>query len=50
MATVVMLAGVFQIAFGVLRLSRYVTQMPYTISGFMTIGLILIILQQGQHP
>ena len=47
--TVVMLAGVFQIAFGVLRLGRYVTQMPYTvISGFMTgIGLILIILQLG---
>ena len=45
--TVVMLAGVFQIAFGLLRLGRYVTQMPYTvISGFMSgIGLILIILQ-----
>ena len=47
--TVVMLAGVFQIAFGLLRLGRYVTQMPYTvISGFMSgIGLILIILQLG---
>ena len=45
--TVVMLAGVFQIGFGLLRLGRYVTQMPYTvISGFMSgIGLILIILQ-----
>ena len=47
--TVVMLAGLFQIGFGVLRLGRYVTQMPYTvISGFMSgIGLILIILQLG---
>ena len=47
--TVVMLAGVFQIGFGLLRLGRYVTQMPYTvISGFMSgIGLILIILQLG---
>ncbi|MCB1874652.1 MAG: SulP family inorganic anion transporter [Chromatiales bacterium] len=47
--TVVMLAGVFQIAFGALKLGRYVTMMPYTvISGFMTgIGVILIILQLG---
>jgi len=47
--TVVMLAGVFQIAFGFLKLGRYVTQMPYTvISGFMSgIGFILIILQLG---
>ena len=47
--TVVMLAGVFQILFGFLKLGRYVTQMPYTvISGFMSgIGLILIILQLG---
>ena len=47
--TVVMLAGVFQIVFGLLKLGRYVTQMPYTvISGFMSgIGLILIILQLG---
>ena len=47
--TVVTLAGLFQIGFGVLRLGRYVTQMPYTvISGFMSgIGLILIILQLG---
>ena len=45
--TVVMLAGVFQIMFGVLKLGRYVTLMPYTvISGFMSgIGVILIILQ-----
>ncbi len=47
--TVVMLAGVFQILFGVLKLGRYVTMMPYTVvSGFMTgIGIILIILQFG---
>jgi len=47
--TVVMLAGVFQIAFGLLKLGRYITQMPYTvISGFMTgIGIILIVLQIG---
>jgi SulP family sulfate permease len=47
--TVVMLAGVFQIVFGVLKLGRYITQMPYTvISGFMSgIGFILIILQLG---
>ncbi len=47
--TVVMLAGLFQILFGVLRLGHYVTMMPYTvISGFMTgIGIILIILQIG---
>lgn len=45
--TVVMLAGLFQIGFGLLRLGRYVTMMPYTvISGFMSgIGLILLILQ-----
>jgi SulP family sulfate permease len=47
--TVVMLAGVFQILFGLLRLGRYVTQMPYTvISGFMSgIGIILMVLQIG---
>ena len=47
--TVVMLAGIFQITFGVLKLGRYVTMMPYTvISGFMSgIGVILIILQLG---
>jgi len=47
--TVVMMAGVFQIIFGLLKLGRYVTLMPYTvISGFMSgIGVILIILQIG---
>ncbi|MFP4009165.1 MAG: SulP family inorganic anion transporter [Spirulinaceae cyanobacterium] len=45
--TVVMMAGVLQILFGVLRLGRYITLMPYTvISGFMSgIGIILVILQ-----
>ncbi|NEO25698.1 MAG: SulP family inorganic anion transporter, partial [Kamptonema sp. SIO4C4] len=45
--TVVILAGGFQILFGVLRLGRYITMLPYNvISGFMTgIGVILIFLQ-----
>ena len=45
--TVVMMAGVFQILFGVLKLGKYVTMMPYTvISGFMSgIGIILTLLQ-----
>jgi len=54
--TVVMLAGLFQIIFGVFKLGKYVTLMPYSvISGFMSgIGVILIILQiapfLGQAP
>jgi SulP family sulfate permease len=45
--TVVMLTGVFQILFGVLKIGRYINLMPYpVISGFMTgIGGILIIMQ-----
>ena len=45
--TVVMLAGLFQIAFGLLKLGRYITMLPYNvISGFMTgIGVILIFMQ-----
>jgi sulfate permease, SulP family len=45
--TVVMLAGVFQILFGIFRLGKYITLMPYSvISGFMSgIGVILVILQ-----
>ncbi|RUR76474.1 SulP family inorganic anion transporter [Chlorogloeopsis fritschii PCC 9212] len=45
--TVVMLAGIFQILFGIFRLGKYITLMPYSvISGFMSgIGVILIILQ-----
>ena len=47
--TVVVLAGMFQILFGVMRLGKYVTLMPYSVvSGFMSgIGIILIILQFG---
>ncbi|NNJ72086.1 MAG: SulP family inorganic anion transporter [Enterobacterales bacterium] len=45
--TVVMIAGVFQILFGVFKLGKYITLMPYSVvSGFMSgIGLILIIMQ-----
>ncbi len=45
--TVVMMAGLFQILFGLLRLGKYITLMPYTvISGFMSgIGVIMIMLQ-----
>ena len=47
--TVVILAGVFQISFGIFKIGHFVTLMPYTVvSGFMSgIGLILIILQIG---
>ncbi|WP_421863967.1 SulP family inorganic anion transporter [Motiliproteus sp.] len=47
--TVVMLSGLFQILFGMMRLGRYVTLVPFpVISGFMTgIGLIIILLQLG---
>lgn len=47
--TVVVMAGMFQILFGLMRLGKYVTLMPYTvISGFMSgIGIILIVLQIG---
>ncbi len=47
--TVVIMAGLFQISFGALRLGKYVTLMPYTVvSGFMSgIGIILVILQIG---
>ncbi len=45
--TVVMMAGVFQILFGILRFGRYISLMPApVISGFMSgIGCIIIILQ-----
>ncbi|MEH6471686.1 MAG: SulP family inorganic anion transporter [Halopseudomonas sp.] len=53
--TVVMLSGLFQVGFGLLRLGRYITMVPFpVISGFMTgIGVIIIILQLGPllgHP
>jgi SulP family sulfate permease len=45
--TVVMLAGLFQIAFGAFKLGRYINLVPFpVISGFMSgIGCIIIILQ-----
>jgi SulP family sulfate permease len=45
--TIVMLAGLFQIVFGLFKLGRYISLMPFpVISGFMTgIGCIIIILQ-----
>jgi SulP family sulfate permease len=45
--TVVMLAGIFQIIFGIFKLGKYITLMPYSvISGFMSgIGVILILMQ-----
>jgi SulP family sulfate permease len=45
--TVVMLGGLFQILFGLLRLGKFITLMPYNvISGFMSgIGVIIIILE-----
>ena len=47
--TVVMLGGVFQILFGLLKFGRYINLVPYpVISGFMSgIGCIIIILQLG---
>ncbi|MEO1388210.1 MAG: SulP family inorganic anion transporter [Cyanobacteria bacterium J06634_6] len=45
--TAVMLSGLFQVLFGVLRLGQFITLMPYTvISGFMSgIGVIIVTLQ-----
>ena len=45
--TAVMLSGVFQILFGMLRLGQFITLMPYTVvSGFMSgIGVIIVALQ-----
>lgn len=53
--TVVIMAGLLQVLFGLLKLGNYVTMMPYSVvSGFMTgIGFILIVLQLGPflgHP
>lgn len=47
--TIIMLGGIFQILFGIMRLGKYITLMPYTvISGFMSgIGTIIILLQIG---
>lgn len=45
--TVVVLAGGFQVLFGLMKLGQYITMMPYTvISGFMSgIGVIIILLE-----
>jgi len=45
--TVVMMGGLFQILFGILRLGQFISLVPFTvISGFMSgIGVIIIILQ-----
>ena len=48
--TAVILAGIFQIVFGVLGVGQYIRLVPYpVISGFMSgIGAIIIILQVGR--
>ena len=45
--TVVMVAGLFQIMLGTLKLGKFITLMPYSvISGFMSgIGVLLIVMQ-----
>lgn len=45
----VVIGGLFQIIFGVLRLGKYITLVPYSVvSGFMSgIGVIIIALQLG---
>ncbi|MEM9452505.1 MAG: SulP family inorganic anion transporter [Cyanobacteria bacterium P01_E01_bin.6] len=53
--TIVMLGGLFQVLFGILRLGKYITLMPYTvISGFMSgVGIIIILVELGPflgHP
>lgn len=47
--TVVILGGLFQILFGVLKLGKYINLIPHTVvSGFMSgIGVIIILLQLG---
>lgn len=45
--TVALMAGGFQVLFGLMKLGQYITMMPYTvISGFMSgIGTIIVVLQ-----
>ncbi|MGB0712190.1 MAG: SulP family inorganic anion transporter [Gammaproteobacteria bacterium] len=47
--TTVMLAGLIQVAMGLMKLGRYIIMVPYpVISGFMSgIGVIIILLQVG---
>ena len=48
--TAVVLAGLFQIVFGMLRFGEYIRLVPYpVVSGFMSgIGAIIIVLQIGR--
>src|SRR5690606_35254970 len=48
--TAVMLAGLFQIGFGVLRLGEYIRLVPYpVVSGFMSgTGVLIVLLQVGR--
>ncbi len=45
----VVIGGLFQVLFGILKLGRYITLVPYSvISGFMSgIGVIILVLQIG---
>ena len=45
----VVLGGLFQILFGLLKLGRYITLVPYSVvSGFMSgIGIIILLIQAG---
>ena len=45
----VVLGGLFQILFGLLKLGRYITMVPYSVvSGFMSgIGIIILLIQIG---
>ena len=47
--SIVVMAGLFQIAFGLLKMSRFIELVPHpVISGFMTgIGVIMIVIQIG---
>ena len=47
--TAVVLGGLFQILFGILKLGRYITLVPYSVvSGFMSgIGIIILLIQVG---
>ena len=53
--TVVMMGGLFQVLFGILRIGKYINLIPHpVVSGFMSgIGVIIILLQLGPllgHP
>ena len=47
--TAVVIGGLFQILFGLLKLGRYITLVPYSVvSGFMSgIGIIILLIQIG---